>query len=132
MLYFAIALLVSTSVSSGAHQHGIDLYKQQKYSEAIAVLQDVVKTEKADSAEYKESLLLIGQSYFMLSQAPKAIPWLLLGAVSNAGEGIFAPVTYVQRVNTVGGTAPAAPGATAGDVARVPYTAEYVFYRARG
>jgi hypothetical protein len=59
---------------------------------------------------------------------PNSIPWLLLGATSNAGTGIFAPVTYVQRVNTVGGNAPTTPGASAGEVARVPYTAEYVFY----
>src|SRR5690349_10571683 len=87
MLYFAIALLVSTGVSSGAHQHGVELYRQQKYSEAIAVLQDAVKTEKQDSAEYKESLLLIGQSYFMLSQAPKAIPWL--EKVTNVNEANY-------------------------------------------
>ncbi len=76
MLQVILALLVSTSVPSAAHQHGVDLYKQQKYSEAIAVLQEGLKAEKADSAEYKESMLLIGQSYFMLSQAPKAIPFL--------------------------------------------------------
>lgn len=61
---------------------------------------------------------------------PNAIPWLLLGAASNAGPGTLDRVTYVQRVNTVGGVAPAAPGASTGEVARVPYTAEYFFYRA--
>jgi len=40
--------------------------------------------------------------------------------------------TSVQRVKTVGGIAPAEPcGATnAKQVARVPYTATYYFYRA--
>ena len=50
---------------------------------------------------------------------PTAIPWLLLGAVSHAGPGIFAQVTYVQRVNTVGGTAPTAPGQLGGRHDRV-------------
>ena len=59
-----------------------------------------------------------------------AIPWLKLGAVSNAGHGRFAQVTFIQRVNTVGGTAPAEAGLFVGDEARVPYTAEYYFYRA--
>lgn len=60
---------------------------------------------------------------------PDAIPWLLLGAVSNDGPGVFHRVTRIQRVNTVGGNAPTDPGSFIGDVVRVPYTAEYFFYR---
>ena len=58
-----------------------------------------------------------------------AIAWLLLGATSNSGEGRFARVSHIQRVNTIGGTAPAEAGAFIGDEARVPYTTEYFFYR---
>ena len=58
-----------------------------------------------------------------------AIPWLLLGRSSSSGHGKFERVTYIQRVNTIGGTAPAEAGAFVGDEARVPYTAEYYFYR---
>jgi hypothetical protein len=61
---------------------------------------------------------------------PDAIPWLLLGAASTEGPGIFQDVAYVQRLNTVGGKAPAVPGNFPGQVARVPYTADYFFYRA--
>jgi len=61
---------------------------------------------------------------------PTAIPWLLLRAVSPEGPGIFHQVTYIQRVNTVGGIAPTSPGNFSGEEARVPYTAEYFFYRA--
>jgi hypothetical protein len=60
-----------------------------------------------------------------------AIPWLLLQATSTDGPGIFRSVTYIQRVNTVGGLAPTAPGSSIGVMAEVPYTAEYYFYRAR-
>jgi hypothetical protein len=60
---------------------------------------------------------------------PTAIPWLLLRAVSTEGPGIFHRVTYIQRVNTTGGTAPATPGIGSGSRVEVPYTAEYVFYR---
>ena len=59
-----------------------------------------------------------------------AIPWILLEAVTTDGPGIFSDVTFVQRVNTTGGVAPSAPGAAVGEEARVPYTAEYYFYRA--
>ena len=59
-----------------------------------------------------------------------AIPWLLLRTVSAEGPGIFHRVTFIQRVNTAGGKAPAAPGSVVGEEANVPYTAEYFFYRA--
>jgi uncharacterized protein DUF3455 len=61
---------------------------------------------------------------------PDAIPWLLLQAKSTDGPGIFGKVTYIQRVNTVGGLAPTDPGDYVGQVVMVPYTAEYYFYRA--
>ena len=57
------------------------------------------------------------------------IPWLLLFAKTSDGPGIFADVSYVQRVNTAGGNAPSTAGLNVGDEARVPYTAEYYFYR---
>jgi len=59
-----------------------------------------------------------------------AIPWLKLEKVSTEGPGIFDGVTFVQRVNTTGGLAPSAPGSFVGEEARVPYAAEYYFYRA--
>src|SRR5262245_1279864 len=58
-----------------------------------------------------------------------AIPWLLLAKKSTDGNGIFADVTYVQRVNTFEGLPPSTRGTTAGQIARVGYTAEYYFYR---
>jgi hypothetical protein len=44
--------------------------------------------------------------------------------------GIFSRVTHIQRVNTVGGLAPATPGSQIGAEARIPYTTESYFYRA--
>jgi Protein of unknown function (DUF3455) len=65
--------------------------------------------------------------------AADAIPWLLLGAKSVGPDGSFSKVTSIQRVNTVGGVAPAAgcSQATAGAPARVNYTADYYFFTAR-
>lgn len=59
-----------------------------------------------------------------------AIPWLLLKKVYTEGPGIFSKTTYIQRVNTAGGLKPTAPGTYVGEEKRVPYTAEYYFYRA--
>ncbi len=64
---------------------------------------------------------------------PGAIPWLLLTTKSTAAQGAFSATTSIQRVNTVGGVAPAT-GCNAdatGKSTRVPYTADYVFYTAR-
>jgi hypothetical protein len=60
-----------------------------------------------------------------------AIPWLRLKAVENLthGPGIFAETTFIQRVNTTGGKTPSQPGAFVGQVARIPYSADYFFYR---
>jgi hypothetical protein len=58
-----------------------------------------------------------------------AIPWLRLGATSGPGQGRFARLTFIQRVNTIGGTAPAEAGAFVGEEARVPYTARLLLSR---
>jgi hypothetical protein len=62
---------------------------------------------------------------------PAAIPWLLLRAVSNAGTGWMADVTFVQRIQTHGGMAPQGGCGTSnvGAVVRVPYHAVYCYYR---
>jgi hypothetical protein len=60
-----------------------------------------------------------------------AIPWLKLQMTTANGPGLFGAVTFIQRVNTKGGNAPTAPGASIGALADIPYTAEYYFYRAR-
>jgi hypothetical protein len=69
--------------------------------------------------------------------APDAIPWLLLQVVGaqpgpTGGETLTA-TTYIQRLATSGGAAPAAGCAQSTDVgakALVPYTAHYFFYKA--
>jgi hypothetical protein len=58
---------------------------------------------------------------------PASIQWLSLTAVPS-GDGIFAKVTFIQRLNTVGGNAPSTPGTVIGQEARVPYSADYLFY----
>src|SRR6266851_6804364 len=59
-----------------------------------------------------------------------AIPWLLLSAKSTAGTGPLGRTASIQRVQTVGGKAPAdgCSQAQAGKEARVPYEARYYFY----
>lgn len=60
-----------------------------------------------------------------------AIPCLLLSAVATRkgqlNPGILEKTTFIQRLNTNGGSAPTA-SCKAGDQALVPYSADYSFY----
>jgi hypothetical protein len=62
--------------------------------------------------------------------ATGAIPWLLLRAGSNAGSGLFSDVTYVQRVNTMGGVAltTGCDATTVNMDEAISYSADYYFY----
>jgi hypothetical protein len=69
---------------------------------------------------------------------PTAIDWLLLSTVSTPGPGkhadTLADTTFIQRINTTGGRAPAAANcnaSTVGTQVEIPYTADYVFFKAR-
>jgi hypothetical protein len=66
--------------------------------------------------------------------ASGTIPWLLLSTRPAGPAGSFSKVSSIQRINTSGGSAPAQPceRVKTGVVARVPYTADYRFYVARG
>jgi hypothetical protein len=69
--------------------------------------------------------------------APGAIPWLLLQVVGAepgpTGGAFLMQTTFLQRLNTSGGMAPSTGCSQSTDVgatALVPYTADYVFYKA--
>jgi Protein of unknown function (DUF3455) len=69
-----------------------------------------------------------------VSNAPSAdadsIPWLLVKVVDHAGSGVLSRATTIQRLNTKGGKAPASgcDASHAEREARVPYSADYLFY----
>jgi hypothetical protein len=70
---------------------------------------------------------------------PGAIPWFRLQVVGaedgpNRGDRLSG-ATYIQRLNTSGGLAPSTGCTLSTDVGKrafVPYTADYLFYRAQG
>lgn len=68
------------------------------------------------------------------ANAPEAgaVQWLLLRAAQNSGEGVFANVTYVQRLHTSAGAAPATgcDASTIGAEVRMPYSTLYYYYAA--
>jgi hypothetical protein len=61
------------------------------------------------------------------SPNPNSIPLLRLEVLERYGTGEFSAVSYIQRLNTVGGISPTGP-CTTGALRPVPYTADYYFY----
>ena len=82
--------------------------------------------------EYGDGSKVTGKGIAMAA-APQAgnIPWLLLKGTAAGTPGALAAVTYVQRTNTSGGTAPSDPcgAATAGAKKGVRYSADYRFLK---
>jgi hypothetical protein len=58
---------------------------------------------------------------------PNSIPQLLITAKTTRGTGVFGGVTFIQRLATTGGVAPAT-ACTAGQTTSVPYRAVYRFF----
>jgi len=69
----------------------------------------------------------VGAAAAASSPRKDAIPELLLKANLNTGDGIFGKVTYIQRLGTRGGVAPAGT-CVAGTQTAVRYSADYAFW----
>jgi hypothetical protein len=67
------------------------------------------------------------------SEVPGSIPALQLAALDAGSDGPFAGVTFIERLDTIGGAKPALDASLhEGDVVDVPYESRYVFYAAAG
>ena len=71
----------------------------------------------------------VGATAVATVNADGAIPQLLLKANQNQGQGVFSNVTFVQRVRTMGGMAPAG-SCTEGSQQAIRYSAVYRFWSA--
>ena len=82
------------------------------------------------SFEHVDGSRLLGEvADHVPAPVENALPWLLLNTKSF-GKGALAGVTQVQRIDTVGGMPPAScDGAQLGQVLRVPFSADFVFFR---
>ena len=86
--------------------------------------------------EFHDGSRVVASKIAAATPDASAIPWLLLRATSNTdspdGDGRFADITYVQRLETTAGLAPrdACTSANVGQLVGTPYTATYFFYHA--
>jgi|SoiMethySBSTD1v2_1073268.scaffolds.fasta_scaffold37761_4 uncharacterized protein DUF3455 len=81
--------------------------------------------------EHNDGGRITGKQLAVAPGATGAIPLQLVQTASAMAPGAFDGVTYIQRVNTMGGIAPAAAcdASTAGRRQVVNYSADYVFYK---
>jgi FtsP/CotA-like multicopper oxidase with cupredoxin domain len=86
----------------------------------------------------KDGSAVVGQVVKRVTVDATAIPWLKLSAASTtvgADGDRLVETTFIQRVATTGGLAPAAADCnadTAGATVEVPYTADYYFWKRTG
>jgi hypothetical protein len=95
----------------------------------------IVKHFGGPSWQAKDGSKVVGKRDTQVSMDATAIPWLRLSAAStSAGPNgdRLAHTTFIQRIATTGGLAPAAAecnAETAGDIVEIPYTADYYFWK---
>lgn len=148
----ALAIKDGSVVQLRAGAHGVQTYtcrptatdpKQFAYdatkSEPDAVLMDAkgnviihhyANFDPAGPAwESNDGSKIVAKKLDPVQPKPGTIPWLLLQVVHREGNGALERITFIHRVDTAGGVAPA--GSCDPEKApkvRVPYKANYYFY----
>ena len=81
--------------------------------------------------EHNDGSKVTGKQLAVSPGPSGAIPLQLVQTEPTSGAGTFVGTTYIQRINTVGGVAPAAPcdAGRVGTKQTVSYSADYVFYK---
>ena len=82
----------------------------------------------------RDGSYVVGRRVDGVNVDPTAIDWLLLErdtSAAGADGGRLAATTYIQRINTTGGRAPAPSECdVTGETAEIAYTADYYFWKA--
>lgn len=83
--------------------------------------------------EARDGSKVTGKQVAVAPTSAGNLPLQLVKANPAVGDGRMSGTTYIQRLNTVGGAAPAqgCDMAAVGKEVKVPYQADYVFYGAR-
>jgi hypothetical protein len=81
--------------------------------------------------EHSDGSKITGKQLAVAPAGGGNIPLQLVQTTPAVGSGAFSGVTYIQRVNTVGGVAPSTPcdAAAVNNKQTVKYSADYVFYK---
>jgi Protein of unknown function (DUF3455) len=142
----AVKVPATESLSFTAHAKGLQIYECRAKKDDPAKYEWVFKGPAADlfdeqgksmgrhyagpTWESNDGSKIVGELKGKADATEAgAVPWLLLAVKAHEGSGVFSAVTYIQRVNTSGGKAPAeCEEKSAGKEFRAPYSAVYLFY----
>jgi tetratricopeptide (TPR) repeat protein len=58
------------------HSAGVEFYRRRQFLKTIESLERAVTTEKPGTPEYRETAVLLGQSYYLSARLPEATVWL--------------------------------------------------------
>lgn len=90
----------------------------------------LIRHEAGPSWQAEDGSKIVGH---VISQAPSltpgSIPQLLLETKTVVGAGMLAEVRYVERLDTVGGSAPSGACTVEHQIGNSPYLARYVFWK---
>jgi Protein of unknown function (DUF3455) len=98
----------------------------------------IVRHFGGPSWQARDGSTVVGSRVDGVTVDPTAIPWLLLkrASVSAGPDGErLTGTTFIQRIATTGGLPPApaeCDAESAGSAREIPYTADYVFWKAYG
>ena len=70
------ALLFLVTLLADDHSAGVEFYRQRQFAKAIESLERAVATEAPASPQYRESAVMLGQSYYLSGRMPQALDWL--------------------------------------------------------
>jgi len=117
---------------------GMDSTYGWAFAEPSAVLWDYYRTAVlgkyygSPTWEASDGSKVTGKQVAISAVPGGNIPLQLVQANPTTGTGAMSGITYIQRINTVGGDAPTTPCtmASAGARQQVKYQADYVMYKA--
>jgi Protein of unknown function (DUF3455) len=127
--------IYSCNAASGSYSWGLVAPRADLYDDNGKV---IVTHFGGPSWQAKDGSKVVGRRVDQVTVDSSAIPWVLPAADSTTagpdGDRLRR-TTFIQRVATTGGLAPApaeCSAATVGDRVEIPYTADYYFWKATG
>jgi tetratricopeptide (TPR) repeat protein len=73
---FGTTVTILLTLLADEHSAGVEFYKQRQFAKTIESLEHAVANEKPGTPEYRESAVLLGQSYYLSARMPEASKWL--------------------------------------------------------
>jgi hypothetical protein len=124
----ATGVQIYTCEFDGSH-HLAWLFKQPQATLYDSLGRPLVHHDAGPSWQAQDGSRIVGHLIAQTpSESPQSIPQLLLDTKSVDKAGELAKIRYVQRLDTVGGTAPTEQCTTEHQIGSSPYFARYVFW----